>query len=507
MISFKRLKQSRAARNAAASYFAFFSISISAFISIPLAVHYLNKVEIGLWMIVNQIVQYLLWMDLGIGNATGRKMADGVARHDQEEINQWWTVTRVALVVQGIMLILLGLALVPFVLQFFKIPPEFSQDARLLLGGAILVAGLSLPLRGIDGLMTAQERFHWIPLGQGFLPWLNLAVFATLLQLGLGINAYIFAMASTQLATWLYYSILVRTGPMVPGWSREGLTWNRFRSLFGLSLNLSAIGLIDAIINSLPAMILARTGGLAEVPRFAFSARGPSLIMGLVRRTTHSFYPGLQKLYITGNKERFQAKFQRVGILTLSIGLIAAGGVIACNRTLVELLAGPDFYAGPMPSAWFAVSVISVPLYGLFVNLRQISGNMGRTALVAFIKLTMATAVAIPSFTHFGLTGLAAVFALTPLIDVIYGYIKGAQGCGFQPKLLSGRILITSIVMMTGILTVGMLVATNPGFGLPVTLSARNFHLPSAMELGAGSMLSLVGFISTIAQLRKLRTN
>lgn len=507
MISFKRLKQSRAARNAAASYFAFFSISISAFISIPLAVHYLNKVEIGLWMIVNQIVQYLLWMDLGIGNATGRKMADGVARHDQEEINQWWTVTRVALVVQGIMLILLGLALVPFVLQFFKIPPEFLQDARLLLGGAILVAGLSLPLRGIDGLMTAQERFHWIPLGQGFLPWLNLAVFATLLQLGLGINAYIFAMASTQLATWLYYSILVRTGPLVPGWSSKGLTWNRFRSLFGFSLNLSAIGLMDAVINSLPAMILARTGGLAEVPRYAFSARGPSLIMGLVRRTTHSFYPGLQKLYVTGEKERFQAKFRHVGILTLSIGLIAAGCVIAGNRALVELLAGPDFFAGAQPTTWFAVTVISVPTYGLFLSLRHFSGNMGKTTLVAFMKLAVAVAVAIPSFLHFGLTGLAAVFALTPLIDVIYGYIKGTQACGFSPRLLCGRILVTAITMMVTILALGMFVAANPGIGLPVTLLSKTIHLPTWPELGTGSLLGIVGIILALSQLRSLREN
>jgi O-antigen/teichoic acid export membrane protein len=505
MITLKRLKQSRAARNAAASYFAFFSFAACAFISIPLAVHYLDKSEIGLWAVVNAVVSYLLWMDLGVGNATGRKMADAVARHDQSEIDQWWTLTRAALMVQGFMMILLGFGLVPLILQFFRIPADLAQNAQLLLGGAILIAGLSLPLRGVDGLMTAQERFHWIPLGQGLFPWIRLVVFATLLHSGFGIKAYIFAMAITQLVTWIYYSILVRTGPMVPGWNRMGLSRSRFRSLFGFSINLSAIGLMDAVISSLPAMILARIGGLAEVPRYTFSSKGPSLITSLVRRTLHSFYPSLQKLYVTGERDRFRAKFQSVGILTLAIGLIAAGGVIACNRTLVELLAGPDYFAGSQPTAWFAVGVISVPLYALFVCLRQISGSMGKTALVAFTKLGIASALAFPLYKQFGLTGLAAVFALTPLIDVIYGYFKGSKGCGFSPKLLSGRIIIAAIAMMTGVLALGLLVPPDSKGGIPFAISTRTIYLPNSTELGVGCFLSFIGIILALRHLRALR--
>lgn len=505
MFTLKRLKESRAARNAASSYFAFFSTAACGFISIPLAVHYLDKREIGLWTIVNQVIQYLLWMDLGVGSAVGRKMAEAVAQNDQMEINRWWTATKAALIVQGLMMVLLGLGLIPVILHFFEIPSELEHNARILLVGAVLLAGMNMPLRGVAGLMTAQERFHWIPMGQAFLPCINLVVFGLLLNLGFGIKSYLCGMASSQLFVWVYYTVLVRTGPMVPAWDRKGLTRARFRSLFGFSLNLSVIGLLDAVINSLPTMILAKVGGLAEVPRYSFTARGANLIMGLVRRTTHSFYPSLQRLYVTGQKERFQLKFRHVGLLTLSIGLIAAGAVIAGNRFLVELLAGPDFYAGAGPTAWFAVGVITVPLYGMFVCLRQISGNMGKTALIAVLKLGIASAAAFPLYSNFGITGLAAGFALTPLIDAAYGYFKGSESCGYSPKLLCGRIALSASIMIVGIVSAGFMIPTNAQEGFRSTIFSRTVSFPSYMEIGVGCLLALAGCLLALRQVRFLR--
>ena len=105
----KRIRSSGAARIAAASYFSFASLAASTFVSIPVAVYYLDRAEIGLWAVVNQVVGYLLWMDLGVGQATGRKMTDAVVNRDAQELNRWWSATRFVLLVQAGLVLLIGL--------------------------------------------------------------------------------------------------------------------------------------------------------------------------------------------------------------------------------------------------------------------------------------------------------------------------------------------------------------------------------------------------------------
>lgn len=74
-MTLKSLLQKPASKNAAASYLAFASSALWGLASIPLAVTYLKPEQIGLWAIVNALLGYLAWADLGIGPAIGRIMA------------------------------------------------------------------------------------------------------------------------------------------------------------------------------------------------------------------------------------------------------------------------------------------------------------------------------------------------------------------------------------------------------------------------------------------------
>lgn len=509
MITLKRLKQSKAARNAAASGFNFISIALVAFLSIPIAVHFLEREEIGLWAVVNQIVHYLLWMDLGIGSATGRKMADAIAKNDHPEINQWWTAALFALLVQGAVVVLVGISLMPSVLELFKVPIPRMNDATDLLVGSVILTGISFPMKGVPGLMIAQNRFYWIPLIQGLAPWFSLGVFAFLLNHGYGIRSYLWGMALAQLITWIAFSVLVHTSQQKPCWDSRGLKGGRFRSLFGFSLNLSGIALINAVISSIPAMLISRAGnigGLGVIPQYNFTTKGPIMISNLVQRMNHSFYPGLQRLYVDGERDQFKFKFKQIGLLCVSFSLIAAGAVLTGTRLLVEILAGPEFYGGSSMTLWLAVGVVCIPLAALFQTLRQIAGSMGKTLLFSTLKLVVAIIAAFPCYRHFGLAGLAAVFMLVPLIDVGYGYFRGAISSGFQPSELSGKIMVTGLGALLLVLLVGGIGLYFPSIGMPVGLRSKIVHLPGWSECISGGVLSVLGAISALRLLSRLHT-
>jgi O-antigen/teichoic acid export membrane protein len=419
-------------------------------------------------------------MDLGIGSATGRKMANAIAAKDQEEIDKWWTATRAALLLQGVILAVIGLAGIPLILKLYNISESMRGPAVQLITGAVILTALSMPLRGVPGLLTAQQRFHWIPLGQGFIPWLQLLVFFLLLRGGWGILSYLFSMTAIQVFNWIYYIALVRSSEQVPRWNRRGLDASRFKSLFGFSLNISFLAIVEAILTSLPALLLSRFAGLSTVPLYTFTAKAATLLSSLVRRTHHAFYPQMLRLHVDGKKEAFRRKHDIIGRLTLAIGLAAASATLLLNRTIVELLAGADFYAGGMATAWMALGIIITPLSGMFVSLIQFSGDMGKSSFVAASNLAVGTGAAWIAYHYYGISGIAAVFSLLPLIYATYGYFRGARRCGFQPGELSARL--TRITLAVGILfiLVGW-IASRASAPAHITLFNRPFAVPDTM--------------------------
>ena len=489
----QRLKSSPAARNAGASYFAFVSTSLWGLLSIPLAVSYLEKTEIGLWAVVHAMIGYLVWMDLGIGAATGRLIADSVAADDHDEIDRWWTATRVVLWVQGIMVIVLGLILTPFVLVWVGIEGDLLPTAKRLLSWGVIVTGLSFPVRGTVGLLTAQNRFHWVPLMQGSVPWLNFLAFYLGLRAGWGLDAYIMALVASQGAIWICCRCFIVLGPYTPKWNGTGVDKKRFTSLFKLGGNMAIVGLVGTIMKGLPTLVLARLGGLMVVPVYAFTSRAPRLGGSLVGRTYQSFYPSLQRLHVSKNKSAFLKRHLTVGQVTLSGALCGAALVLIINPIIVNLIASDEYFAGMTTNVWFAVTVITVPFAGLFQMLLPISGSMGKAASVAVVKLLASIILSVVSWEYFGLAGLAAVFALLPLVDLVYAWLRGVKECGYTYRETSPQLLAYGVGAIVLTALVGLYMASVDLAPSVVDLFSWEFSAPAQPALYAALALFLTG--------------
>ena len=109
MPSFGQLLRSRAAGIAGMSYAAFAANSVAGLLSIPLAVAHLGKDQIALWTLVTQFVSYLVWLDLGVGTAVGRKIADPIAKGNSREINACWSLSISVLALLGVVLVAIAL--------------------------------------------------------------------------------------------------------------------------------------------------------------------------------------------------------------------------------------------------------------------------------------------------------------------------------------------------------------------------------------------------------------
>lgn len=497
MITLARLKNSKVARNSAASYFAFASTSVSGLLSIPVAVAYLGKEQIGLWASVSAMVGYLLWMDLGIGNAAGRMLASSIADRNQSEINLWWSVVQICLWLLGFIVMLVAILCTPLFILFFQIPDHLQKEAWFLLIGCSVIAGINFPLRAIPGFLTAEDRFYWVPVCQGILPWIQLGGFYLMLRLGHGLYSYVWGTAASQFFVLLFYRGLVATSSQRPRIRLRGVTWTRIRSLLSLSLNLSVVGLTTSIIQSVPTMILARHGGLAIIPIYTFTSRAPSMIAGLVGRNFQAFYPSLLRLHVSGNRDAFMRRFVLSAQLILALGTAGAGLILAFNHSIVSLLAGPGFFGGFSTTAWFAVGVFLSPMAVAAASLLQISGKMGKTIMISTLNLVAVYFLSVFCFQTFGMPGLAAVFTLQVLGYSTYAFLRGCTNLGYHISDFPSSLWIQSLAVTAAILLAAWFLNSSPDPGGQISFGTRIMPLPGIRGICiSGFFLMLAALIA-----------
>lgn len=491
----KRLKHSKASRNFAASMFSFVSTSAFGLLSIPVAVHYLSKEEIGLWASVNAMVSYLMWMDLGVGNSTGRKIANAVVARDPAQINIWWTATQMALWALGGITLILGFCLLPVFTLLFKVPDALKHDAWILLAGCVLCAAVNFPLRGVPGLLTAQERFHWVPICQGIAPWLQLGVFFGMLRAGYGLNSYVYGAAAAQLFSFIYYRVLIATSAIRPRYDRRGVTKAHFKELFGFSLNMAVIGFKDTFLNTLPVLILARTAGLHAVPVYSISNRVSGMLRSLAIRMNHAFQPELINLHVAGRHEYFMVKHRRSVILASAVALAGGSVVLLLNRCIVTLLAGPEFYAGDIVTMWFSLMLVVATMASSYQALLHISGHMGKSIPFAAANVLIVLIAAPFANRFFGMAGLAAVFALQPILYTAYGFVRGVHNCGYKIKSFMNLGMTSAFFVISVTIVIGCFADSSVPLGDSLKIHEKTVPLPSMSQFICSSILMLMAIL------------
>jgi O-antigen/teichoic acid export membrane protein len=228
----------------------------------------------------------------------------------------------------------------------------------------------------------------------------------------------------------------------------------------------------------------------------------------LGKRNYQSFYPALQKMFIQGDREKFIAKYADVGLLTVASGLGISGIILCMNRTAVELLAKPEFYAGPVATAWFAVATITMPVCGLLHTPLLVAGKMGKSVIVAFARAIIAVGLCILAFLQYGIAGLAAVMALLPLVMGAYAYLRGAKEVGCKPTELAGSIALSTFVAITLVMSGGILIYLFPATPLLTwVIFDKPVSMPSWLELIVGGLISTAALALFLRSLNRLRRN
>jgi O-antigen/teichoic acid export membrane protein len=74
----------RAKKNVTVSFICKGLSIVISFLIVPLTLGYVGKIEYGIWMTISAIIQWFVFFDVGLGNGLRNKLAEALARNDNE---------------------------------------------------------------------------------------------------------------------------------------------------------------------------------------------------------------------------------------------------------------------------------------------------------------------------------------------------------------------------------------------------------------------------------------
>jgi len=425
------------ALNLWAGYFCFGSTALYGILTLPLAVRFLDKEQLGLWNLVTQVVAYLLWLDLGVTTMTGRTLAEPIQSGRQENIDRTWSSILVILGAQALIIIALGFSGLSFFLDFFGIPPDLRADAAFVFGGTVLVTAIGLPLRATPGVFLCQDRLHWSMIVQGSMPWVNLLVFWLMLESGHGVRSFVFSTALVNVVQFFWLRALLRRGEHRLRFRPRLVSASSIKPILGFSSSMMLWSIAPAAIASIPAVVIGRQLGLDQVSIYHVTSRIPVMFASVALRSYHSFYPRIQKHFVAGEHTRFVALFRLSTWLSMwSSGIILALGIVT-NSWAVGMLARPDFYGGFVLTLLLSTGLLMIAMAEHVGSLFYCAGKAKLVSPVLALEVLLTFAIAAFFCGRFGLPGVAAAIAFMPVLVRIPYYLRfGPAACGADIRSL-----------------------------------------------------------------------
>ena len=419
-------------KNSVASYVAFGTGLTTTFLTIPLVVHYLDREELGIWALIYQVMLYLSLINGGVSRSLGRMMAPSIDEKNDEEVSKWWTLGISIQLIQGVLLVVIGLALTNSFLNFYDLSVSSRVEAAALFEAAVYTFGLRVVFAMYPGVLIAQDRFHWVPINQTLTALLKLFALAAFLYGGKGLMSFAYAEFLIVLFSATYYILIVKRGGTRLAFNFGCFEKSKMVKLFTFSSSQAFLNIGNIFVRSLPVMVIGKVLGVDQVAIFTFTNRLPSMFASLSLRNYHARFPQLQKLYISGEVSKSQSIF--IDTMKLSILIAGVGSlmILCCNRSIVYLVADSEFYGGVWLTFFLLlnvfVRVLSDPSVGLFVIL----GNMKSMGYVVLGEVMLTLVLILWLTNSFGMIGAVVAVILGNLCTrVLYGYIIGTKSLGF----------------------------------------------------------------------------
>jgi O-antigen/teichoic acid export membrane protein len=411
--------------------------------SIPLALHFLEKREFGLWALAMQLSGYLQLIDIGMSVSLSRHLIDHKDDRASGEYGGMILTGALVLLVQGLIVLCGGALLVFFGTNFLRIDPDLQPSFKIVMLVQCAVIATDFPARLFGHVLVAHQRNDIFNYSQIATFPVAFAVLWISFANGLGIYSLVSANVAICLiiiASNAVACFRLRILPSGKQWG--GPTWRRFRDLFGYGKDVFWLALGVQMINASQTIVVTRALGLNTAAIWSICSRTFTLANQLVWRPFDFSYSMLSEMVVRGEKERLLHRFRGLVILTTSLSVLGAIMFALCNRPFVAIWTRGSISWDRRNDFLLSIWMVVLALVHCHCGLAAVTKRIGFMRYIYFIEGALFIVIASYAAPRYGFTGLLVTSILCSLLfSCSYGIWRTIREFNLNLKEVLGWLI------------------------------------------------------------------
>lgn len=402
-----------------------------SFIATPFIIRLMGTKAYGELVLINVVISYLAFTDLGMGMASTRFGASAFARGDRSnEAAVVWSslfLTLVAAVSGALILIVLSKSLLT---ELLRLPSELHAEFAI----AIRIAALGFVARSLAGILNTPQlvrlRFDLITfINVGTIVGQNLAIIVVLI-FGNGVIAVVAIIALMSILNALIHAIVSRR--LLPLWLKPQISPALIKSLLRFGGGLVLSGAAAMLLMNSEKLLLTRYVSVTALAHYSVAFTLVTLVAVIPAALSQSLLPAFSQLQEDSSRESLHRLYHRA--LRGNLLWIAPVAVIMCvaAKPFFTLWAGPEY--GQESTLPFYI-LLGGALFNAMATIPYLLlVAHGRTGLIARFHLMelLPYLVCVVLFTaRFGVRGAALAWSLRLVGDALIMFWAARRFLGF----------------------------------------------------------------------------
>ncbi len=390
---------------------------LAAFVATPFVIRLLGAEQYGVLSLINVLIGYLAFADMGMGMASTRFGGEAFARHDRRgEAAVVWTSLLLALVPAALVSGSLMLIAAPLVEHALKLPASLQTAATL----ALRIAALGFVFRVIAGVMNTPQlvrlRMDWNALVTSGCLTAQVLLVPLVLVAGAGLVGAVSVIAGMALVSALLQALIARR--LLPRLARPQITRPLIKPLAGFGAGLVTSSLASTLLVHAEKFFVARFASVSSLAYYSVAFNLAGMLTVLPIAMANATFPAFSRLQAETDREPLRRLYTRM--LRGNLLWTAPLGMLLCviARPFLTLWAGPDYGRESVLPFYILVAglMFSIVAYVPYLLLMA----CGRSDVVARLHLAELLpylgGAAILTYSY-GAVGAAIAWSLRVLID------------------------------------------------------------------------------------------
>ncbi len=306
--------------------------------SVPLALHYLQKREFGLWALTMQLTGYLQLIDLGMSASVSRHLIEHKDDRNSGGYGSMVQTGFLVLLVQGFVVLVAAAVLIHFGAAFLRIDPDLQRLFEIVMFVQCAIVAADFPARLAGHLLVAHQRTditNYSQIGMFAITFGSLWFF---FARGSGIFSLVWANLIGWAGIILSNLVACRSLGIFPSSGTWGsASWQKFRELFRYGKDVFWIALGTQMINASQSIVITRALGLNSAAVWSVCTRTFTLANQIIWRPFDFSYPMLSEMVVRNERERLLHRFKGLVVVSTSLAVLAGLMFATCNQQFVSL--------------------------------------------------------------------------------------------------------------------------------------------------------------------------